>query len=172
MLQGSVSTMVDASPDNIWRVLVDKIDQVELNLPRPTELNMLQNEGDTRLRERVEGEVRILEEVFLDPAARKITYTLVDHPQYEGYISHQLLVSANNTSSGSIVAITCDWRIKDGEFPINIPDLVELANDDLFHLRELAEDLQLEEKEMELLNPVEGETLGSEDSQSAPITLL
>lgn len=140
MLQGSVSTTVEANPELIWQALTDKIEVAELNFPLPAEMSILQRSNDAVLRERVFEGDRIAERVTVDNTARKVTYTLVGHPTFEGYISHQLLRSDNAESHGCILAFTVDWRVKDLETPPEeTPDMFELTNDDLFFLRELVE---------------------------------
>jgi hypothetical protein len=140
MLVGSVSTMVDAAPEHIWQVMLDKIETPTLNLPAPSEIKVLQRHSDYLLRERFVDSERILERVTVDNAARKITYTLLGHPNFEGYISHQLLRSDNTTMPGCILAFAVDIKLKhDDMSEEECPDLFELANDDLFLLKELIE---------------------------------
>ncbi len=138
MLQGSVSTPVDASPDYIWRLLTEKIEVPALSARRPSEIRILHRSNDVLVREMVlDGHV-ISERVIVDNGARKITYHLLEHPFFEGYVSHQLLRS-ESTATGCILAFTVDWRIIDGIEMDEQPDLLEMANDELFHVREYAE---------------------------------
>jgi len=139
MLQGSISTTVDAPPEHIWRVMVDKIDTPMLNLPTPSAIKILQRHSDYLLRERFVDSERILERITVDNAARKITYTLLGHPDFEGYISHQLLRSDNNSMPGCIVAFAVDIKLKPERELDEVPDMLEIATDDLFHLKDLLE---------------------------------
>lgn len=138
MLQGSVSTPVDASPDYIWRLLMDKIENPILSSLVPSEIRILQRGNEVITRETTCNSETITERVFIDNGARKITYSLIDHPHYEGYMSHQLLRS-ESTVTGCILAFTVDWRLIDGVELDEYPDLLEMANDELFFIRELAE---------------------------------
>lgn len=139
MRQGSVYTTVDATPELIWQALNDKIEVPRFNFPAPTEIKILQRFGDALVRERVTNGERIAESVTVDNAARKITYTLVGHPVYEGYICHQLLLSGYSETERCILAFTVDWRVKDTEERPVARDMFESTNDDLFFLCELVE---------------------------------
>lgn len=145
MLQGSVSTPVDASPDYIWRLLTDKVEVPALSALEPTEIRIVNRNNDVLMREVDFNNETITERVLIDNGARKITYWLIDHPHYEGYISHQLLRS-DNTATGCILAFTVDWRLIDGVELDEYPDLLEMTNDELFHIRGLAERGTVEEQ--------------------------
>ncbi|HEY9776110.1 MAG TPA: hypothetical protein V6C81_20270 [Planktothrix sp.] len=138
MIQGSVSTIVDATAEHIFRVLVSKIDTKALNRPEPSKLKVMQRHGEAYMRERTTEGQSYTERINIDNSGRRITYTLIDHPYFEGYISEQLLRSDNQP--GCILAFTVDWRLKDEvEYSEELPDLLEMANDELFHIKEIIE---------------------------------
>jgi hypothetical protein len=153
MLQGSVSTTVDAMPENIWQLLTERIDKPELNYPEPVELNILQRNADYILRERHVGPDKFVERITVDNAARRILYTLVNHPTYEGYISNQLLRSDSSGAPGCILAFTVDWKMRDGDEIDDVPDMLEVTNDDLFHVREAIEQKEMQQRAEEAANP-------------------
>jgi hypothetical protein len=153
MLQGSVSTTVDATPENIWQLLTERIDKPELNHPEPAELNILQRNADYILRERHVGPDKFVERITVDSAARRVLYTLVNHPTYEGYISHQLLRSDSSGAPGCILAFTVDWKMRAGDEIEDVPDMLEETNDDLFHLREAIEQKEMQQRAYDLAHP-------------------
>lgn len=140
MLQGSVSTTVDAPPEQIWKLLVDKVETAHSTEETPAIVHVLQRNGDLFLREYEHAEIgKFIESVLVDNAARKVTRTLVAHEYFEGYISEQILRSETNNSPGCIVAITVDWRLKSDMRPDELPDVLQVVNDHLFSLKEQVE---------------------------------
>jgi hypothetical protein len=137
MLQGSVSTIVEAAPEHIWRVLLSKIETPALNVPQPSKLKIMQRHGEAYMRERTTEGNYYTEQINIDNSARRVVYTLIDHPYFEGYISEQILRSDNQP--GCILAFTVDWKLRDDVQEPQLPDLLEMANDELFHVKDIVE---------------------------------
>lgn len=86
-----VSSRVDASPETVWAVLPDKMEHPQRYIEDALDAEILDRSGDAVIRQLVlPGGVSFRERISPDPVARTITFTLLDHPVYEGTVTNQL----------------------------------------------------------------------------------
>ena len=105
-----VISRVEASPETVWAVLLDKMEHPQRYMEDALDVEILERNDEGVVRQLVlPGGVAFRERIAADPGARTITFTLLDHPVYEGTVLNRLLA----LSDGSVeLAIELDWRAR------------------------------------------------------------
>lgn len=140
----SYSTDVYASPDIIWRLLLEKAEKPQSYMPGVTEAKILERYDDGFLREiKTQGMV-LKEKVTIDEAHREIRYLLLEHPLLSGEVVNRVVPSSvQNPASPQVLTIVVDWGPKDEEaekiIQINMPAQIQ---QEVLNLKELAEKLE------------------------------
>lgn len=136
-----VSSPVDASPDTVWAVLLDKMEHPQRYIEDALDAEILDRTGGAMVRQLVlPGGVTFRERITADPVARIITFTLLDHPVYEGTVVNLLRVGP---AGGVELIFELDWRPRPGfvddHGPEALPALIESS---VMHTRRIAEALE------------------------------
>ncbi|NWJ40560.1 MAG: DUF1857 family protein [Geothrix sp.] len=136
-----VSSPVDASPDTVWAVLLDKMEHPQRYIEDALDAEILDRDDGSVVRQLVlPGGVSFCEHIASDAAARTITFTLLDHPVYEGTVVNLLQVSP---AGGVELVFELDWRVRLGCEDIRDPEeLPGLIRSSVMHTRRIAEALE------------------------------
>jgi len=136
-----VSSPVDASPDTVWAVLLDKMEHPQRYIEDALDAEILDRTGGAMVRQLVlPGGVTFRERITADPVARIITFTLLDHPVYEGTVVNLLRVAP---AGGVELVFELDWRARPGSEDDRDPEeLPGLIRSSVLHTRRIAEALE------------------------------
>lgn len=136
-----VRSRVDASPETVWAVLLDKMEHPHRYIEDTLDAEILERRPDGLVRRMtLPGGVDFRERITADAAARTITFTLLDHPVYEGTVVNRLEV----VSEGGVeLAFDLDWRARPGcvdeRDPEELPGLIRSS---VMHTKRIAEALE------------------------------
>lgn len=136
-----VSSHVDASPDAVWAVLLDKMDHPQRYIEDALDAEILdRGPGGVVRRLVLPGGVAFRERIAADPKARTITFTLLDHPVYEGTVLNRMLATRDG---GVELAFELDWRARPGRVDDRDPEeILALIQSSVQHTKRIAEALE------------------------------
>lgn len=136
-----IRSRVDASPNAVWAVLLDKMVHPQRYIEDALDASILDRSGEGVVRRLVlPGEVAFRERISADPRERTITFTLLDHPLYEGTVLNRLLVAPDG---GVELAFELDWRLRPGCVDDRDPEeLFALIRSSVMHTKRIAEALE------------------------------
>ena len=102
----SYSIPVNATREFVWEVLLDKMQNPGRYMPYVVEdLKVLERYDDGVLRKVKTPEMHVTERVTVDEKAGKVTYEIVNYPQFTVTFMNQVTLSANH-DSGSLPILT------------------------------------------------------------------
>jgi hypothetical protein len=138
-----VSSHVDAPPETVWAVLLDKMEHPQRYMDDALDSDILVRGQHSVVRELVlPGGVTFRERIAADFATRTITYTLLDHPVYEGSVVNELKSAVNG---GVDLAFELDWKVRPGCVADRDPDeALALIRSSMDHTKRIAEALEKE----------------------------
>jgi hypothetical protein len=136
-----VSSHVDAPPETVWAVLLDKMEHPQRYIEDALDTDILVRGKQSVVRELVlPGGVVFRERIAADAEARTITYTLLDHPVYEGTVTNHLLTAPDG---GVDLAFELDWKVRPGCAVDRDPDeALALIRSSMAHTKRIAEALE------------------------------
>ncbi|HJV49628.1 MAG TPA: AtaL-like protein [Geothrix sp.] len=136
-----ISCRVDASPDTVWAVLLDKMEHPQRYLEDALDAEILVRGRESVIRQLVLPRgVSFRERISPDAGARTITFTLLDHPVYEGTVVNRLV----ETPEGVELAFELDWKPRPGCEEEEDPEEPRgLIDSSLTHTKRIAEALEM-----------------------------
>jgi hypothetical protein len=136
-----VSSPVNASPETVWAVLLDKMDHPQRYIEDALDAEILQRDRDGVVRILVlPGGVAFRERISADPGNRTITFTLLDHPVYEGTVMNRLKVGGDGRVD---LAFELDWQLRPGCVDERDPgEPLALIQSSVMHTKRIAEALE------------------------------
>lgn len=136
-----VSSRVDASPETVWAVLLDKMEHPQRYIEDALEAEILAREGEGLVRQLVlPGGVAFRERIVADASAQTVTFTLLDHPVYEGTVLNRL---EPLPGGGVDLAFELDWRLRPGCAETRDPEeSLALIRSSVMHTKRIAEALE------------------------------
>lgn len=138
-----VSSHIDATSETVWAVLLDKMEHPQRYMEDALDSEILVRGRLSVVRELVlPGGVTFRERISADLEAGTITYTLLDHPVYEGTVINQVTPA---TGGGVDVAFTLDWKERPGCVADRDPEeALALIRSSVLHTKRIAEALEME----------------------------
>ena len=136
-----VSSRVEASPETVWAVLLDKMEHPQRYIEDALDAEILDRDPESVTRQLVlPGGVSFRERITSDPVARSITFTLLDHPVFEGTVQNRLQIAADG---GVELAFELDWRARPGCVDDRDPEEpLALIRSSVMHTKRIAEALE------------------------------
>ena len=136
-----VVSRVEASPETVWAVLLDKMEHPHRYIEDALDAEILDRLPDGVIRRMtLPGGVDFKEHISADPEAQSITFTLLDHPVYEGTVRNELQRAQDG---GVELAFVLDWRIRPGCVDERDPEeLPALIRSSVLHTKRIAEALE------------------------------
>lgn len=136
-----VSTRVEAAPDTVWAVLLDKMEHPQRYIEDALDADILELGSAWAVRQLVlPGGVTFRERILADPIGRTITFTLLDHPVYEGTVLNRLLVGPEG---GVELVFDLQWTPRPGCMDEHDPrELLALIQSSVEHTKRIAEALE------------------------------
>lgn len=138
-----VSSLVDASPETVWAVLLDKMEHPQRYIEDALEAEILERRPEGVVRQMMlPGGVVFRELITADPGNQTIVFTLLDHPIYEGTVLNRLRVAPEG---GVELAFELDWQVRPGcRDPRDPEELPGLIQSSVMHTKRIAEALERE----------------------------
>jgi len=135
-----VSSHVEASPDTVWAVLLDKMEHPQRYIEDALDAEILHRGQDSVVRQLVlPGGVTFRERISSDPQDQSITFTLLDHPVYEGTVINRL----RPMPSGVNLVFELNWKVREGCVDDRDPDeVLGLIASSILHTKQVAEALE------------------------------
>lgn len=133
----SVLMYIEAPPETVWALLVDKVEHPQRYLEGVLDYRILDRGEDWVFRELEVPDILFRERVRLDAGAGTVTFTLEDHPCCEGRIVNRLSRGAGDTVDLEFIL---DWRVRPGHVRRSA-DPEPLIRSALGHLKQIAEEL-------------------------------
>ena len=136
------SSHVEASPETVWAVLLDKMDHPQRYIEDALDAEVLERgpEGVVR-RMTLPGGVELRERIVADPSTRCVTFTLMDHPVYEGTVTNRL---EPTPGGGAHLVFDLAWTARPGCEDARDPrELAGLIESSVLHTKRIAEALEL-----------------------------
>jgi len=99
------SQVVDAPRERLWELLLDKVENPAMDMPGIESCEIIERDGDRLTRRTTTMARTVTERVAIDRERQRITYTMLDHPIYLGYIEHRL---DPGDGDGAVVTFTID----------------------------------------------------------------
>jgi hypothetical protein len=136
-----VTSRVDASPETVWAVLLDKMEHPQRYIEDALDVEILERDGPGVVRRLVlPGGVAFRERIAADARAGTVTFTLLDHPVYEGTVLNRLQVSPEG---GVELAFELDWQARPGCVDDRDPtEPLALIRSSVLHTKRIAEALE------------------------------
>ncbi len=136
-----VSSRVKASPDTVWAVLLDKMEHPQRYIEDALDAEILDRDQGGVVRQLVlPGGVAFQERITADLQERTITFTLLDHPIYEGTVINQLLSGADGEVE---LVFELDWKVRSGCVDDRDPnEPLALIRSSVMHTKRIAEALE------------------------------
>ena len=136
MPEAQHSEVVDATPDVVWELLVDKMENPSKYVPGVQECRILRKDGPYSMRRRMKtAEFEVEEEITADPERRSVDFVLVDHPFYTGKVNNIVTLGPNEETT---LTFHLQWIEKEGVDPPTL-DPQEAVRKAVVHTKELAE---------------------------------
>jgi hypothetical protein len=135
-----VSSHVDASPDTVWAVLLDKMVHPQRYIEDALDAEILDRGQGSVVRQLVlPGGVTFRERISADPEDQSITFTLLDHPVYEGTVINRLRAKPQ----GVDLVFELNWKLRAGCVDDRDPDeALGLIASSILHTKQVAEALE------------------------------
>lgn len=132
---------VEASPETVWAVLLDKMEHPQRYIEDALDAEILAREpaGVVRLLV-LPGGVAFRERITADARARTITFTLLDHPVYEGTVVNRLEARPDSACELEFELV---WEARAGCVDARDPhELLALIESSVMHTQRIAEALE------------------------------
>lgn len=137
-----VTRRIEASPETVWAVLLDKMEHPQRYIEDALDAEILGRDANGVIRMLVlPGGVAFRERITADAQARTVTFTLLDHPAYEGTVVNRLEAPPG---LGVELVFELDWELRPGcEDPRDPLELLDLIESSVMHTKRIAEALEL-----------------------------
>jgi hypothetical protein len=133
-------TVVKAPLGTVWALLLDKMEHPQRYIESVMDYSILERGEGWVLREmELPGEFRLRERITVAEAARTLTFTLVEHPSFEGTVSNYLRALEGREDAVEL-EFDMDWRERPGA-PPPAEDPCEMIRSAVEHTRDIAEEL-------------------------------
>jgi hypothetical protein len=125
----------------VWAVLLDKMEHPQRYIEDALGVEIIDRDDDSVVRElALPGGVSFRERISADPEARTVTFTLLDHPVYEGTVVNRLLEAPDG---GVELVFELDWTARPGSVDDRDPEEpLALIRSSVMHTQRIAEALE------------------------------
>jgi len=131
---------VYAPLETVWALLLDKMEHPQRYIESIMDYSILERGEGWMLREmELPGEFHLRERITEDEATRTLTFTLVEHPGFEGTVRNQVR-SLEGRDDAVELEFDMDWRERPGA-PAPAEDPCRLIRSAAEHMRDIAEEL-------------------------------
>jgi hypothetical protein len=110
----SFGTNVQARPETVWELMLDRIEHPPL--PGISEVRIVERRDDFLIREVRARWMLIRERVTIDPARREIRFAMEEHPLFFGSAVLRAVPLARQSPVAPVyLSLTVNWAPKDAE---------------------------------------------------------
>ena len=110
MPYATYSSRVNASPETVWNLVRDKIENPEHYGELPPNYQVLEKYSDGMLRQMEAMEIALEEKVVVDPQTRAIHHILVNNDFFTGKAINAVVPPATDSDELPIISCTVDWK--------------------------------------------------------------
>ncbi len=138
-----VSSHVDASPETVWAVLLDKMEHPQRYIEDALDAEILDRGQGSVIRQLVlPGGVAFRERISSDHVDQSITFTLLDHPVYDGTVVNRLRAAPGGAVD---LVFELNWKVRQGCVDDRDPEeALGLIASSILHTKQVAEALEAE----------------------------
>ena len=138
MLSYSFSTPVNASMEQIWTLLVDKIENPQRYVKSVKKFQILEKYQDGVLRLMESGGMKLKERITVDESNREIKFALVDNELFSGEIINKITTS--ETDNTLTLTFTQNWQpLKAEAQKISEEEMAQAIKNAVLHTKDIAE---------------------------------
>lgn len=131
---------VKAPLETVWALLLDKMEHPQRYIESIMDYSILERGDGWMLRElELPGEFQLRERITVDEATRTLTFTLVEHPCFEGTVRNHVK-ALDGPEEAVALEFDMDWRERPGA-PAPAEDPCEMLRSAVEHTRDIAEEL-------------------------------
>jgi hypothetical protein len=130
---------VKAPPETVWELLLDKLERPHRYIESVLDSAILDRGENWMLREMTLPGLTVLRErIEVNEAARTLTFTLMEHPNFEGAVINR--VRPTDSPETVELEFAMDWRPRPDR-PFSEEDPGDLIRSAAEHIRDIAEAL-------------------------------
>jgi len=134
------NVIVKAPLETVWALLLDKMEHPQRYIESVMDYSILERGDGWILRElELPGEFRLRERITQDEASRTLTFTLEEHPCFEGTVRNQVR-TLDGRDDAVELEFEMDWRARPGA-PPPAEDPEAMIRSAVEHTRDIAEEL-------------------------------
>ena len=165
MPYATYSSPVNASPETVWNLVRDKIENPGNYGEVPPNYEILEEYSDGMLRQMKAMEMNLEERVVVDAKTKAIHHVLVNNDFFTGKAINAVVQPANNSDELPILSCTVDWK------PRNKKDAKKLGKEIQEKLPFAVRHFVLETKEIiEQKNSQNGSSAKATNTSKLPVT--
>jgi hypothetical protein len=132
----SHSEIVSSSLENLWNLLLEKVEHPDRTIKEVQEVRVLERFSDGILRQMKALDMIITERIVIDESKKEIKFTLINHPKYNGYFINRI----QELESGLLeLTYVQDWESKSDATEQNELVFQEIMKNAVLKMKEMAE---------------------------------
>ena len=132
----SHSELVRTSLEKLWNLLLEKVEHPDRTIIEVHEIIVLERFHDGVLRQMKALDMVITERIVIDESKKEIKFTLIDHPQYNGYFINRVRELENKLLELTYIQ---DWEPKSGTTKQNELEFQEIIKNAVLKMKKIAE---------------------------------
>ena len=132
----SHSELVRTSLEKLWNLLLEKVEHPDRTIIEVHEIIVLERFHDGILRQMKALDMVITERIVIDESKKEIKFTLIDHPQYNGYFINRVRELENKLLELTYIQ---DWELKSGTTKQNELEFQEIIKNAVLKMKKIAE---------------------------------
>lgn len=132
----SHSEIVRMSLEKLWNLLLQKVEHPDRTIREVQEVIILERFHDGILRQMKALDMVITERIVINESKKEIKFTLIDHPQYNGYFINRVRELENKLLELTYIQ---DWELKSGTTKQNELEFQEIIKNAVLEMKKIAE---------------------------------
>jgi hypothetical protein len=132
----SHSEIVRTSLEKLWNLLLQKVEHPDRTIREVQEVIILERFHDGILRQMKALDMVITERIVINESKKEIKFTLIDHPQYNGYFINRVRELENKLLELTYIQ---DWELKSGTTKQNELEFQEIIKNAVLEMKKIAE---------------------------------
>ena len=132
----SHSEIVRTSLEKLWNLLLQKVEHPDRTIREVQEVIILERFHDGILRQMKALDMVITERIVINESKKEIKFTLIDHPQYNGYFINRVRELENKLLELTYIQ---DWELKSGTTKQNQLEFQEIIKNAVLEMKKIAE---------------------------------
>lgn len=110
------SETVNTDIHTLWKVFLDKVENPERYMQFVKETRFPEDNEEYVIREIITEDMTLTEKITLDEKMGEVKFELMDHPLFDGYVTHSIVPpDESSPDSKPVVTVTMNWTPKNNE---------------------------------------------------------